>query len=111
MPAPEGLETFTAENWDREVLRSKLPVVVGFWADWCQPCKVLVPTIEAVADQYQGRLKVGKVNVEENDAVAFRYDIRTLPTLMLFQKGQVSEQRVGLITKDKLVQLIEPLLA
>jgi thioredoxin 1 len=105
------LQTYTDANWEAEVMASNEPVLVDFWADWCQPCKVLVPTIEAVADQYQGRLKVGKVNVEENDAVAFRYSITTLPTLMLFKKGQVSEQRVGLITKDKLVQLIEPLLA
>ena len=105
------LQTYTDANWEAEVMASSEPVLVDFWADWCQPCKVLVPTIEAVADQYQGRLKVGKVNVEENDAVAFRYSITTLPTLMIFKKGQVSEQRVGLITKDKLVQLIEPLLA
>ena len=105
------LQTYTDANWEAEVMASSEPVLVDFWADWCQPCKVLVPTIEAVAEQYQGRLKVGKVNVEDNDAAAFRYSITTLPTLMIFKKGQVSEQRVGLITKDKLVQLIEPLLA
>jgi thioredoxin 1 len=105
------LQTYTDANWDAEVLASSEPVLVDFWADWCQPCKQLVPTIEAVAEQYQGRLKVGKVNVEDNDAVAFRYSIRTLPTLMIFSKGQVSEQRVGLISKDNLVKLIEPLLS
>ena len=105
------LDTYTDANWEKEVMASAEPVLVDFWADWCQPCKALVPTIEEVAEQYKGRLKVGKVNVEENDAVAFRYNITTLPTLMLFNKGQVSEQRVGLITKDKLVKLIEPLLA
>ena len=104
------LETYTDANWEKEVMGASEPVLVDFWADWCQPCKALVPTIEEVAEQYKGRLKVGKVNVEENDAVAFRYSITTLPTLMLFNKGQVSEQRVGLITKDKLVKLIEPLL-
>jgi thioredoxin 1 len=105
-----NLQTFTDANWEAEVMASSEPVLVDFWAEWCQPCKVLVPAIEAVAEQYKGRLKVGKVNVEENDAVAFRYSITTLPTLMIFRKGQVSEQTVGLISKDKLVKLIEPLL-
>ena len=104
------LAEYTDANWEAEVMASPEPVLVDFWADWCQPCKALVPTIEAVAEQYKGRLKVGKVNVEENDAVAFRYSITTLPTLMLFNHGQVSEQRVGLISQDKLVKLIEPLL-
>jgi thioredoxin 1 len=105
-----NLQTFTDANWEAEVMASSEPVLVDVWAEWCQPCKVLVPAIEAVAEQYKGRLKVGKVNVEENDAVAFRYSITTLPTLMIFRKGQVSEQTVGLISKDKLVKLIEPLL-
>jgi thioredoxin 1 len=104
------LQTYTDANWDAEVLSSSEPVLVDFWADWCQPCKALVPTIEALADQFQGRLKVGKMNVEENDSVPFRYSITTLPTLLIFKKGQVSEQRVGLISKDNLVKIIEPLL-
>jgi len=104
------LAEYTDANWDAEVMSSSEPVLVDFWADWCQPCKALVPTIEALAEQYQGRLKVGKMNVEDNDSVPFRYSITTLPTLMIFRKGQVSEQRVGLISKDSLVKLIEPLL-
>lgn len=106
-----NLQTYTDANWEAEVMASSEPVLVDFWADWCAPCKVLVPTIEAVAEQFKGRLKVGKMNVEENDAVPFRYSITTLPTLMIFKKGQVSEQRVGLISKDNLAKLIEPLLA
>ncbi len=105
-----NLITYSDANWDAEVMASSEPVLVDFWAEWCAPCKVLVPTLEAVAEQYKGRLKVGKMNVEENDSVPFRYSITTLPTLMIFRKGQVSEQSVGLISKDKLVKLIEPLL-
>ena len=105
------LQTLTDANWDAEVMSAKEPVLVDFWAEWCQPCKVLAPTIEALAEQYQGRMKVGQMNVEENDAVPFRYSITTLPTLLLFKNGQVSEQRVGLVSKDNLVKLIEPLLA
>ena len=105
------LQTFSDANWEAEVMASPEPVLVDFWAEWCAPCKTLVPTIEALAEQYQGRLKVGKMNVEDNDNVPFRYSITTLPTLMIFKKGQVSEQRVGLISKDNLVKLIEPLLA
>ena len=104
------LTEYTDANWDAEVMASSEPVLVDFWADWCQPCKALVPTIEALAEQYQGRLKVGKMNVEENDSIPFKYSITTLPTLMIFSKGQVSEQRVGLISKDNLAKLIEPLL-
>ena len=104
------LQTLTDANWEAEVMASKEPVLVDFWADWCQPCKALAPTMEALADQVQGRLKVGKMNVEENDSVPFRYSITTLPTLLIFKKGQVSEQRVGLISKDNLVKIIEPLL-
>src|SRR5687767_7085923 len=106
-----NLDEYTDANWDKEVMGSTEPVLVDFWAEWCQPCKTLVPAIEAVAEQFKGRLKVGKMNVEDNDAVPFRYSITTLPTLMIFKKGQVSEQRVGLISKENLVKLIEPLLA
>ncbi len=97
-------------NWDADVLGSKEPVLVDFWAEWCVPCRTLAPTIEAVAQQFAGRLKVGKLNVEENEHVPFRYNITTLPTLMVFKGGQVSEQRIGLISRDNLVKLLEPLL-
>ena len=98
----------TDANWDAEVMSSDTPVLIDFWADWCQPCKVLTPTVEAVAEQYAGRMKFGQMNVEENESVPFRYNITTLPTLLIIKKGQVSEQSVGLVSKDKLVKLIEP---
>jgi len=104
----ESIVNYTDQNWEQDVLGSAQPVLVDFWAEWCVPCKTLVPTIEAVAQQFGGRLRVGKLNVEENAQVPFRYNITTLPTLMIFKGGQVSEQRVGLISKDNLIKLIEP---
>jgi thioredoxin 1 len=101
----------TDQNWEAEVIASPQAVLVDFWADWCVPCKTLLPSIEAVAKQFDGRLKVAKLNVEENAQVPFRYNITTLPTLMVFKKGQVAEQRVGLVSRDNLVKLLEPHLA
>ncbi len=100
------IETFTDQNWKTEVLGSKLPVLVDFWAEWCQPCKALGPTIEAVATHYAGRLRVGKLNVDEN-AVANDYGVRSIPTLLVVKGGVVAEQRTGLISKDALVKLLE----
>src|SRR5712691_2530089 len=107
-PMADKLTTYTDGNWDKEVLGSDTPVLVDFWAEWCVPCKTLVPTIEAVAEQFGARLKVGKLNVEENAHVPYRYNITTLPTLMIFKRGQVSEQRVGLLSKENLIKLVEP---
>jgi thioredoxin 1 len=104
----DNLQTYTDQTWEKDVLGSSQPVLVDFWAEWCVPCKTLVPTLEAVASQFDGKLKVGKLNVEENDQVPFKYGITTLPTLMLFKNGQVSEQRVGLISRENLVKLVEP---
>ncbi len=106
-----NLQSLTDANWDAEVMSSEQPVLIDFWAEWCQPCKVLTPIVEAVAEQYKGRMKFGQMNVEDNDNVPYRYNITTLPTLLIIKKGQVSEQSIGLLSKDKLIKLIDPLLA
>jgi thioredoxin 1 len=104
----DNVVTLSDQNWDAEVMKAGRPVLVDFWAEWCVPCKTLSPTVEAMAEQFKDRLRVGKMNVEDNPEVPSRYNIVTLPTLLLIKGNQVMEQRVGLISKDKLVQLLEP---
>ena len=103
-----SIETLTDQNWEQEVVASPQPVLVDFWAEWCKPCLAMVPDLEAVAQLYAGRLKVGKVNVEENNDVPFRYNITAMPTLIVLKGGKVLDQRVGKMSKDALVKLVEP---
>ncbi|HLG98830.1 MAG TPA: thioredoxin [Bryobacteraceae bacterium] len=99
--------TFTDATWDKDVLNSDVPVLVDFWAEWCGPCRMMSPTIDAVANDYQGRVKVGKLNVDENGATGMRYNIRGIPTLLLFKGGQVVEQKVGAVGKVEVQKMIE----
>ena len=99
--------TFTDGAWDAEVLQSDKPVLVDFWAEWCGPCRMMSPTIDALADDYSGRVTIGKLNVDENGAAAMRYGVRGIPTLLLFKGGQVVAQKVGATSKTDLQQLIE----
>ena len=104
---PANLETFTDQNWAQDVLRADKPVLVDFWAEWCAPCKAMVPDLEAVASQYEGRVRVGKLNVEQNEQVAFQYGITAMPTLLVLKGGKVAEQRVGKINREQLAKLLE----
>ena len=99
--------TFTDGAWDAEVLQSDKPVLVDFWAEWCGPCRMMSPTIDALADDYSGRVTIGKLNVDENGAAAMRYGVRGIPTLLLFKGGQVVAQKVGATSKTELQQLID----
>ena len=85
----------TDQDFDKEVLQSQIPVLVDFWAEWCGPCRMLAPTVEALAREYEGKVKVAKVNVDENIATASRYRIQGIPTLLVFKSGEVREQLVG----------------
>ncbi|OGT97754.1 MAG: thioredoxin [Geobacteraceae bacterium GWC2_48_7] len=102
----EKVVTFSDANFDREVLQSDIPVLVDFWATWCAPCKAIAPLIDNVADEYSGKIKVGKVNVDENPATPGKYGVRGIPTLIMFKGGVVVEQLVGAVPKSQLDSLI-----
>ena len=103
----DKLETFTDQNWAESVLGADKPVLVDFWAEWCPPCKAMVPDLEAVASQYEGRARVGKLNVEENEQVPFQYGITAMPTLLVLKGGKVAEQRVGKMSREQLARLLD----
>ncbi len=94
-------------NFETEVLKSEVPVLVDFWAEWCAPCKALSPTIEAVAKDYLGKAKVVKLNVDQNIATSSRYNIKGIPTLLLFKGGMVREQVVGTTGKEAIARMID----
>jgi thioredoxin 1 len=97
----------TAANWEKEVVQSDKPVLVDFWAVWCSPCRMIAPTIDALAAEYAGRVKVAKVNVDDNEELAARYDIRSIPTLLVFREGRVVDQRVGALPRSELIPLLD----
>ena len=92
----------TTDNFESEVLESDVPVVVDFWAEWCMPCKMIAPVLEELADEYDGKVKVGKLNVDEQADLAAQYNIIRIPTLLLFTDGEVAERYVGAAPREKL---------
>ena len=101
MAAPNIL-TLTAENFAEKVVKSQTPVLVDFWAEWCGPCKMIAPILDELADEYAGRVNIGKVNIDDHQSLAAEYGVRAIPTLLLFHNGEVTEQIVGLRSKRDL---------
>jgi len=95
------------QNFDTEVLNAPVPVLVDFWAAWCAPCRMLAPVVDAIAEKYEGRARVVKLNVDENIATASKYNIRGIPTLLLFKDGVIKESIVGNTTKDTISKMID----
>lgn len=104
--ASANVQTFTDGNFDTEVVQSSVPVLVDFWAEWCMPCRMLSPTIDAIADQFAGKIKVGKVDTDSNRSVAVKYGITAIPTVFLFKNGQIAKKFVGMTKKDDLANAI-----
>lgn len=106
--ASEQTLKFTDGAFEQEVLKSDVPVLVDFWAPWCPPCRALGPTVDALASEYNGKIKIGKLNTDENPQTSIRYQIRSIPALLLFKNGKVVDQRVGALPKSELQKVIDP---
>ncbi|MDH7601813.1 MAG: thioredoxin [Armatimonadota bacterium] len=103
-------QAITADRFEEEVLKSDIPVLVDFWAEWCPPCKALGPTVDAIADEYAGKMKVYKLDVQTDAAVASKYGVSSIPALLLFKNGEVVERIIGLKPKHEITTRIDPFL-
>ena len=106
----EFTRVFTEANFDEDVLKSSMPVIVDFWAEWCGPCKMLAPTIEAVAEKYKGKAIVGKINVDNNGSIAAKYGVRSIPNILIFKNGEVQEQIVGNVPESEISSKLDSLI-
>ena len=101
-----NIQNITDDTFEKEVLQADQPVLVDFWAAWCGPCRMIAPTVEALAKEYAGKAKVAKVNVDENSFIPSKYNIRGIPTLLLFKDGLVQEQLVGAASRDVIEKML-----
>ena len=103
----DNIYELTDKNFNSEVLQSDKPVLVDFWAEWCGPCKAIAPTVGEIANEYYGTIKVGKVNVDNNQQIAMEYGIRSIPSLLIFKNGTIVNQIVGSVQKDSITKLLD----
>lgn len=96
--------TVTDSNFEQEVIKSDKPVLIDFWATWCGPCKIIAPIVEEVASEYEGKAKIGKLDVDDNQQTAIKYGVRSIPTLLIFKDGKVKDTIIGAVPKGQIVQ-------
>jgi thioredoxin 1 len=105
--ASEHVQTFTDDNFEQTVLKSSSPVLVDFWAEWCGPCRMIAPSIDAIASELQGKAVIGKMNVDDNPNVPGKYSVRSIPSLLIFKGGEVVDAMVGAADKTRIKALVE----
>ena len=103
----QKVKEYSTDDFKSEVVESDAPVLVDFWAEWCGPCKVIAPVVEELANDYEGKIKFGKVNVDDHNMVASEYGVRSIPTLLIFKNGAVVNQIVGAVPKEKITAILD----
>ncbi len=103
----ENVREFSSIDFEDEVLKSDLPVLVDFWAEWCGPCRAIAPVIKEIADDYKGKVKVGKLNVDNDNQIASQYGVRSIPALLIFKNGTIVNQIVGAVPKTRITEVLD----
>ena len=106
----ENVHKFTDQNFDSDVSQSNIPVLIDFWASWCGPCKAIAPVIDEIAGEYNGKVKVGKVDVDQNQDTAMKYGVRSIPTLLIMKDGKVVNQIVGAVPKGNITTMLDEII-